>query len=530
MKIKKQYIGIVIIFAILSNLFYVLAPYYIGIIIDNFDNINILKNKIFILCFIYFFTFFFNIIYSAFINKMIIDSTYELIRKFVQLILQMDYLKLEEMVKSNKIVDIFFNIKIVEKDYFESFSKIVICIVSAILAFFMMFFINYFLAIVCLLLLIVIYFINKYSTKISIEKENVNLSSDIIKYIHLLKNAGYKDKILKEYNKMNSDYNKIVNIEIFKIVIIPMIKFLKSIIAIVVVYFIARMIINKEISLGVGVAYYGYMIMFIYPVTNMMYTFSKLRNSEKLVNEIDGLYNDLDKYCEQDTQVEHSNVLGNIEFKDVTCIFKNNIIMKNINFTIKNGERVGIFTENKQEIIDLLLRFYEDYDGKILLDGKDIKEYDKYDYRRQFVPILKTIYFLEETIKNNLLFINSDENLIYEYSKKLDLHYMIEVLKDGYDTKISKELITAQHKRLLSILRSSLIKSNVVVFDTYMMELDKRSISNVKKFIDEEYSDKTRIVIANKMSYLEGFDKILNVKTGEVDSYENFMRKGEKYV
>ncbi len=202
---------------------------------------------------------------------------------------------------------------------------------------------------------------------------------------------------------------------------------------------------------------------------------------------------------------------------------QNRPILKEVSFHLRVGNTlaiVGPSGSGKSTIINLLLRLYDVDQGRILLDGRDIRKLDLNYLRENIGLVTQDTYLFNASIRDNLLYAKpdaTDEDLIAA-CKKANIHDFIHMLPERYDTQVGNRglKLSGGEKQRLSIARVLLKNPKVVVFDEATSSLDSISESLIQEAIAPIMAQRTSIVIAHRLSTILAADEILVLKAGEI--------------
>src|SRR5207249_7142827 len=211
----------------------------------------------------------------------------------------------------------------------------------------------------------------------------------------------------------------------------------------------------------------------------------------------------------QDPQdaIELTHVQGNVEFKDVSFKYKegHNYVVKNISLDIKVGEYVALVGASgvgKTTLCSLIPRFYEVNEGKILLDGKNIKDISLRSLRRNIGVVQQDVYLFAGTILDNIRYgkLDASREAVIEAAKKANAHAFIMALPDGYDTDIGQRgvKLSGGQKQRLSIARVFLKDPPIIIFDEATSALDNESERAVQDSLEKLTNNRTMLVIAHR--------------------------------
>lgn len=220
---------------------------------------------------------------------------------------------------------------------------------------------------------------------------------------------------------------------------------------------------------------------------------------------------------------EYNNIKGNIEFKNITFAYSNDVILKDISFEIKAQKKnalVGMSGSGKTTIFKLLLKQYDNYNGQILIDGHNIKDFSEKSLRNAISVVNQEPMLFNMSIKENLLMVKPDatEERLQQACKLASIHEFIETLPHKYDEILleNNNNISVGQKQRIAIARAILKDTPIILFDEVTSALDKESKKNIEETINKISKTKTVIVIAHTLDSIENFDNIVCLKDGGI--------------
>ncbi len=261
-------------------------------------------------------------------------------------------------------------------------------------------------------------------------------------------------------------------------------------------------------------------------ITRVFVVLSKASASANRIADVLDTEKDLIK---QDDVTEYNKEVKSdyhIEFNNVSFSYnsvENNI--SNINFKLKRGESLGIIGSTgsgKTTIINLLMRFYDVSEGEILIDGQNIKSFEKNALNEKFGVVFQNDTIFEDTILEN---ITLGRKIDLEQVKEAALHAQaapfIENIENTYDAKLDirgANLSGGQKQRIL-IARALVGRPEILILDDSSSALDYKTDANLRKEIRENYGETTTIIVAQRVSSIMNSDHILVLEDGEVIGY-----------
>lgn len=294
----------------------------------------------------------------------------------------------------------------------------------------------------------------------------------------------------------------------------------------IVVWFLGgNMVINgsEEISLGLLVSFVSYASMFYTPINffaNMSDTYQNtLASAEKILDIID---------AEPEHNFGEGKTLqrmdGKIEFRNVNFAFdRSKKVLSNINLTIEPGDIVGIVGttgSGKSTLINLLMRYYDDYDGEILIDGENIKNIDMKYYRDSIGYVQQEPLMFRDTIFNNIAFGSGRVHVeqVLHAAEVANAHGFISKLPDAYDTMLGERGVglSGGERQRVSIARAVLKNPSILIFDEATAAVDSETEHLIQGAIERLIRGRTTLMIAHRLSTLRKANKIVVVDKGEI--------------
>lgn len=237
---------------------------------------------------------------------------------------------------------------------------------------------------------------------------------------------------------------------------------------------------------------------------------------------------------------ELKNVEGNVKLKNVTFGYTSEkIILKDVSVDAKKGQTIAIVGPTgagKTTIINLLMRFYDQQSGEIIIDGIPSVKIKRSDLRLAFNMVLQDTWLFCGTIYDNIVYGREDatKEEVYAAAKAAKIDAYIESLPDGYDTVLSDDgvNISKGQKQLITIARAFLSKAPILILDEATSNVDSRTEIQIQNAMTALMENKTCFIIAHRLSTIQNADTILVVKDGtiiEQGNHEELIKKGGFY-
>lgn len=227
---------------------------------------------------------------------------------------------------------------------------------------------------------------------------------------------------------------------------------------------------------------------------------------------------------------------GKIIFRNVSIYIDNQIILKDINFIINQGQNVAIIGDNgsgKSILAKTILGFYK-YDGNIYINNHNIRRLNKENIRKYVELILSETYMFSGSVLENIRLDNKIEKDILDKTViDCDIKDDIDKFKDGYNTLIGEggTKLSGGQKQRIAIARSLIRNKPILILDEVLNKLDNKTSSNILTNLKNNYRNKTIIIISNNLKIINYVDTIIyiNGETTITGTHSELMSKSEEY-
>lgn len=393
-----------------------------------------------------------------------------------------------------------------------------------------------------------IYFFNIYSLQFNKKLQEemsamTSVAQESYNGIRIIKSFTLENKVLQTFS-MISDSFKIQSLKIVKLdsFFMPIVSLLMGASILLSIYKGGMLVIDNHIQIGGLTSFIMFVNRLLWPVMSIGWVASLFQKGKSALIRYEEI---MDMPLESKngmTAESNESLKGDIEFKNVSFTYEETGIhaLKNVSFHIKPGERwliIGKTGSGKSTLAELLIKFYQNYQGEILLDGKPLENYSSSFVREQISYIPQDVFLFSDTVKNNIAF-NTDEYIevdVVNSAKDAQIHNEVLQFKDGYDTMVGERGITLSggQKQRISIARALIKPSPIYLFDDCLSALDVKTERQLIEAMNQRDSSSTILLITHRIFNQLDFHKVLVLDDGEVvevgSQEELMLKKGYYY-
>lgn len=450
------------------------------------------------------------------IHKKIINSVYEYDDKLLN--------KLKGRIISTVNIDII-NISVMA-DYMFSFMHNLVLIICMLIFFIKTYVIfGVFLVIATVVYILLASYLTKKEAyyfrgqRMYLDKL-INMLGQTLSGIKEIKTSNIKPSLNKKYDGLRRSWaNKYMLKRKYVIAHSVLLKFIMYLSKIMLYILSMYLLFNNKVTIGIIVLLINYFENIFTYSTKLVEDMSKVREYNISLNRVCNLLdNKPDNYF---GLINNINIDGHVKFKNVSFSYNGVSTIKNINFEAEKG-KITVITgktgSGKTTIFNILLRLYKPYKGFVYIDDIKIDEYKKDTYYKNVSVVNHESFLFNMSIKDNLKMVCSDEKKYIEMCKKVGIHDLIEHLPKGYNTILNDNAsnLSGGQKRLLSLAKTLLTGSKILLFDEVTSSLDIKTTSKIIEVLKDLKNDHTIIIITHKKEVMKIADNLIMLNKGKI--------------
>lgn len=299
--------------------------------------------------------------------------------------------------------------------------------------------------------------------------------------------------------------------------------------------------IKKVITIGDIQAFIQYVKNFTQPIQQIAQVATQLQSMTAASERVFEFLEEEEEDITVEDPVSVSDIEGRVEFSHVKFGYDpDNMIIKDFSAKVEPGQQVAIVGPTgagKTTMVKLLMRFYDVNSGSILVDGHDVREYNRPQLREAFGMVLQDTWLFKGTIMENIRYgrLDATDEEVIEAAKAAHAHHFIQTLPGGYNMELNEDAsnVSQGQKQLLTIARAILADNRILILDEATSSVDTRTEIRIQKALDNLMRGRTSFVIAHRLSTIKNADMILVMKDGDIieqGNHEELIKKNGFYA
>lgn len=341
----------------------------------------------------------------------------------------------------------------------------------------------------------------------------------------VIKSLNREQSSIAKFEEINDKlYNAGWKSQFVSNIIMPALMFISNLSYVAVAVIGGLLTNNGMLTIGSIQAFIQYSRQFNQPITEIASIFNTLQSTAAAAERVFFLLDEQEEVAENPVPVSLVNTKGDVTFENLSFSYTpEKPLIENLNIKVKAGQTVAIVGPTgagKTTLVNLLMRFYELNQGRIMIDGEDIADMKRGELRKNFGMVLQDTWLFNGTIRENIAYGKSGatDDEICKASTVAYVDHFVRTLADGYDTVINEEAsnISVGQKQLLTIARAVLADPKIMILDEATSSVDTRTEVMIQKAMLRIMEGRTSFVIAHRLSTIRNADLILVMNHGSI--------------
>ena len=286
----------------------------------------------------------------------------------------------------------------------------------------------------------------------------------------------------------------------------------------------AMLAIQNVITIGDIQAFIQYVRNFTQPIQQIAQVMNMLQSMAAAAERVFEFLSEEEESLQPEHPLQLEKIEGNVTFDHVAFGYQEDkVIIHDFSANVTPGQKIAIVGPTgagKTTMVKLLMRFYDVNSGAILVDGHNIKEFNRHDLRNGFGMVLQDTWLFKGTIMENIRYgrLDATDEEVIAAAKAAHAHHFIQTLPGGYQMELNEEAsnVSQGQKQLLTIARAILADNPIMILDEATSSVDTRTETRIQKAMDNLMKGRTSFVIAHRLSTIRDADLILVMKDGDI--------------
>lgn len=359
---------------------------------------------------------------------------------------------------------------------------------------------------------------------------------------NIVKAFNGEKQVIEEFEKANDTlYNSAWKSQFLSGMMHPIMAFVGNIGYVAVSILGGYLAIKKTIEVGDIQSFIQYVRSFNQPIAQIAQISTQLQQTAAAAERVFEFLNEEEEDQFAAKPVDTEKVASRVEFKNVHFGYNpDKIVINDFSAKIEPGQKIAIVGPTgagKTTMVKLLMRFYDVNSGEILIDGHNIKDFNRGELRKMFGMVLQDTWLFNGSIMENIRYSKEDatDEEVIAAARAAHAHHFIQTLPGGYQMELNEEAsnVSQGQKQLLTIARAILADPKILILDEATSSVDTRTEVRIQKAMDNLMKGRTSFVIAHRLSTIRDADLILVMKDGDIveqGNHEDLLKQNGFYA
>lgn len=359
---------------------------------------------------------------------------------------------------------------------------------------------------------------------------------------NVVKAFNKEEDVIREFEKTNEKlYTTGWRSQFFSGMMMPIMQFVGNLGYVMVALLGGFLVIKEKVMVGDIQAFFQYIRNFTQPIQQIAQVTNMLQSSAAAAERVFEFLDEEEEDQTAENPVDITTIEGNVEARHVAFGYQpEHLIIHDFSGDVKAGQKVAIVGPTgagKTTMIKLLMRFYDVNSGEILIDGHNIKDFNRIQLRELFGMVLQETWLFHGTIMENIRYgrLDATDEEVIAAAKAAHAHHFIMSQPGGYQMVLNEETsnISQGQKQLLTIARAILADNKILILDEATSSVDTRTEERIQAAMDNLMKGRTSFVIAHRLSTIRDADLILVMKDGDIieqGTHDSLLAEGGFYA
>lgn len=349
---------------------------------------------------------------------------------------------------------------------------------------------------------------------------------------NIVKAFNGEEDAIEEFNKLNDTlYASAWKSQFLSGMMMPIMTFVGNLGYVMVSILGGWLAIKKSIEVGDILSFIQYVRNFTQPIAQTAQVANLMQSTAAAAERVFEFLNEDEEVQFVENPVSLDGIDGEVTFENVHFGYNpEKIIINDFSANVKRGQKVAIVGPTgagKTTMVKLLMRFYDVNSGRILIDGHDIKDFNRDDLRELFGMVLQETWLFNGTIMENIRYgrLDATDEEVIQAAKAAHVHHFVKTLPDGYNMVLNEEAnnVSQGQKQLLTIARAILADPKLLILDEATSSVDTRTEVLIQQAMQNLMANRTSFIIAHRLSTIRDADLILVMKDGDIIEQGNHL-------
>ncbi len=359
--------------------------------------------------------------------------------------------------------------------------------------------------------------------------------------IRVVQGFGRQEPSEAVFRRVNQEYRE-ANMSTIRLsgAYFPGVELLSGVGTAIILYFGATRVLDQEVTVGVMVAFVGYLSSFFDPIQQLSQLYSTFQSAMAALEKIFGVLDTEPEIADGPDAVELPHIDGRIELREVTFAYDRTPVLRDLSLIIPAGETValvGTTGAGKSTLAKLVSRFYDPIEGQVLIDGHDLRSVSMRSLRDQLAIVPQEGHLFAGTVAENLAFGRPDagDDELRAAADAVGATGFIEAMPDGFDTRINDKGsgLSAGQRQLISFARALVADPRLLILDEATSSVDLRAEQLIEDALRGLLEGRTAIIIAHRLSTIRDADRIVVLEGGRIveqGTHDELVEAGGHYA